>query len=144
MLFKVSNNFDILGNYYMQSPNQQQRTNLLPSRMQPQSLPQSHQPPHPPQLPPQQASPQQSMQQPDASGNRPKRYSSLRQRPTVSENPPQQNYQPQHTQVTQHVQHPQHTQHGYFSPQGKNYSLNLMQLTIFNSFINQLQLNQLF
>lgn len=49
---------------------------------------------------------QQQQQQQDNSGNRPKRYSSLRQRPTISETSAQQNYPSQHAQ------------HGYFPPQG--------------------------
>lgn len=48
-------------------------------------------------------------QQQDSSGSRPKRYSSLRQRPTISETSAQQNYSSQHAQ------------HGYFPPQG-NYT----------------------
>lgn len=50
---------------------------------------------------------QQTIQQ-DSSGSRPKRYSSLRQRPTISETSAQQNYPSQHAQ------------HGYFPPQGNN------------------------
>lgn len=50
---------------------------------------------------------QQTIQQ-DSSGSRPKRYSSLRQRPTISETSTQQNYPSQHAQ------------HGYFPPQGNN------------------------
>jgi len=54
-------------------------------------------------------SPQQTIQQQqDGSGNRPKRYSSLRQRPTISETSAQQNYPSQHAQ------------HGYFPPQGND------------------------
>lgn len=49
---------------------------------------------------------QQTIQQQDSSGNRPKRYSSLRQRPTISETSGQQNYPSQHGQ------------HRYFPPQG--------------------------
>lgn len=48
-------------------------------------------------------------QQQDGSGNRPKRYSSQRQRTTISETSGQQNYPSQHGQ------------HGYFPPQG-NYT----------------------
>lgn len=69
----------------------------------------------------QQQQQQQSIQQQDGSANRPKRYSSLRQRPTISENPGQQTYPPQHGQHgqhNQHNQHGQHGQHGYFTPQG--------------------------
>lgn len=51
---------------------------------------------------------QQQQQQQDSSGNRPKRYSSLRQRPTISETSAQQNYPSQHAQ------------HGYFPPQGND------------------------
>lgn len=52
--------------------------------------------------------PIQQQQQQDSSGSRPKRYSSLRQRPTISETSTQQNYASQHAQ------------HGYFPPQGNN------------------------
>lgn len=108
-------------NFYGQSSNQQ-RSNAVPPRMQQQQ---------------QQSQQQQSAQQPqDGSANRPKRYSSLRQRPTVSETPGQQNYPAQHgqhgqhtqhnqhnqhnqhSQHSQHNQHSQHGQHGYFPPQG--------------------------
>ncbi|XP_078037577.1 CASC3 exon junction complex subunit isoform X2 [Augochlora pura] len=97
--------------FYGQSSNQQ-RSSTVPPRMQQQ---QSHSSPQPQQ---------QSLQQQDSSANRPKRYSSLRQRPTVSETPGQQNYPSQHgqhgqhTQHSQHNQHNQHNQHGYFPPQG--------------------------
>ncbi|XP_014485899.1 PREDICTED: protein CASC3 [Dinoponera quadriceps] len=67
----------------------QHRSNTVPPRMQ-----QTH-------------SQQQTVQQQqDGSGNRPKRYSSQRQRTTISETSGQQNYPSQHGQ------------HGYFSPQG--------------------------
>ncbi|EFN76144.1 protein CASC3 isoform X2 [Harpegnathos saltator] len=74
----------------------QHRSNAVPPRMQQQ---QSHQ---------QQTHSQQQtiQQQQDGSGNRPKRYSSQRQRTTISETSSQQNYPSQHGQ------------HGYFSPQG--------------------------
>ncbi|XP_032665459.1 protein CASC3-like isoform X2 [Odontomachus brunneus] len=74
----------------------QHRSNAVPPRMQQQ---QSHQ---------QQTHSQQQtiQQQQDGSGNRPKRYSSQRQRTTISETSGQQNYQSQHGQ------------HGYFPPQG--------------------------
>ncbi|XP_076174148.1 CASC3 exon junction complex subunit isoform X2 [Ptiloglossa arizonensis] len=94
-------------NFYGQSSNQQ-RSNTVPPRMQQQ---QSHT----------QQQQQSQQQQQDGSANRPKRYSSLRQRPTVSDNPGQQNYPPQHGQHgqhSQHNQHSQHSQHGYFPPQG--------------------------
>lgn len=77
----------------------QHRSNTVPPRMQQQQ--QSHQQ----QTHAQQQTIQQQQQQ-DSSGSRPKRYSSLRQRPTISETPAQQNYPPQHAQ------------HGYFPPQG--------------------------
>ncbi|XP_076765950.1 CASC3 exon junction complex subunit isoform X2 [Xylocopa sonorina] len=101
-------------NFYGQSSNQQ-RSGTVPPRMQQQ---------------PQQQQQQQSIQQQDGSANRPKRYSSLRQRPTISDNAGQQNYPPQHgqhgqhnqhnqhSQHNQHNQHSQHGQHGYFPPQG--------------------------
>ncbi|XP_017798145.1 PREDICTED: protein CASC3 isoform X2 [Habropoda laboriosa] len=88
-------------NFYGQSSNQQ-RSGTVPPRMQQQPPPQQQ---------------QQSVQQ-DGAANRPKRYSSLRQRPTIPENPGQQNYSPQHGQHGQHNQHGQHGQHGYFPPQG--------------------------
>ncbi|XP_070165506.1 protein CASC3 isoform X1 [Polyergus mexicanus] len=75
----------------------QHRSNTVPPRMQ-----QSHQ---------QQTHAQQQtiqQQQQDSSGSRPKRYSSLRQRPTISETSTQQNYPSQHAQ------------HGYFPPQAGN------------------------
>ncbi|XP_012152846.2 CASC3 exon junction complex subunit isoform X2 [Megachile rotundata] len=107
-------------NFYGQSSNQQ-RSGAVPPRMQQQS--------HSQQQPQQQQSSQQqsTQQQQDGSANRPKRYSSLRQRPTASENPGQQNYPSQHgqhgqhnqhNQHSQHNQHNQHNQHGYFPPQG--------------------------
>ncbi|XP_031845556.1 CASC3 exon junction complex subunit isoform X2 [Nomia melanderi] len=88
--------------FYGQSSNQQ-RSNTVPPRMQQQT-----------HSSPQQQQQQQSLQQ-DSSANRPKRYSSLRQRPTVAENPPQQNYPPQHGQHGQHTQHNQHNQHNQHS-----------------------------
>lgn len=91
-----------LESFYGQSSNQQ-RSGTVPPRMQ------------------QQQQQQQSIQQQDGSSNRPKRYSSLRQRSTVSDNPGPQNYPPQHGQHgqhNQHNQHGQHGQHGYFPPQG--------------------------
>ncbi|XP_068972200.1 protein CASC3 isoform X2 [Bombus flavifrons] len=96
--------------FYGQSSNQQ-RSGTVPPRMQQQQ-------------PQQQQQQQQSIQQQDGSANRPKRYSSLRQRSTVSDNPGPQNYPPQHgqhgqhNQHNQHNQHGQHGQHGYFPPQG--------------------------
>ncbi|CAK9830326.1 Protein CASC3 [Anthophora retusa] len=95
-------------NFYGQSSNQQ-RSGTVPPRMQ--------------QQPQQQQQQQQSIQQQDGSANRPKRYSSLRQRPTISESPGQQTYPPQHGQHgqhNQHNQHGQHGQHGYFAPQAGN------------------------
>lgn len=65
---------------------------------------QSHQQTHS-----QQQTIQQQQQQQDSSGNRPKRYSSLRQRPAISETSTQQNYPSQHAQ------------HGYFPPQGNTH-----------------------
>ncbi|XP_046739131.1 protein CASC3-like isoform X3 [Diprion similis] len=84
-------------NFYAQSPGQV-RPGTIPPRIQ-----QQHQQPQQQQQLPQQQSARQ--QQHDAAGNRPKRYSSLRQRPPVPEGPGQQGYQPQHGQ------------HGYY-PQG--------------------------
>ncbi|XP_015430720.1 PREDICTED: protein CASC3 isoform X2 [Dufourea novaeangliae] len=116
-------------NFYGQSSNQQ-RSNTVPPRMQQQQ--QSH-PPAQQQQQSQQSQQQQSIQQQqqDGAATRPKRYSSLRQRPTVSETPGQQTYPPQHGQQhaqhtphtqhgqhNQHNQHSQHNQHGYFPPQG--------------------------
>lgn len=101
----------LLESFYGQSSNQQ-RSGIVPPRMQ-QQQPQQ-----------QQQQQQQSIQQQDGSANRPKRYSSLRQRSTVSDNPGPQNYPPQHgqhgqhNQHNQHNQHGQHGQHGYFPPQG--------------------------
>ncbi|XP_015524060.2 protein CASC3 isoform X1 [Neodiprion lecontei] len=86
-------------NLYVQSPGQV-RPGTIPPRMQ-----QQHQQPQQQQQPAQQQSARQ--QQHDAAGNRPKRYSSLRQRPPVPEGPGQQGYQPQHGQ------------HGYY-PQAGN------------------------
>ncbi|KYN00007.1 PREDICTED: protein CASC3-like isoform X1 [Cyphomyrmex costatus] len=80
----------------------QHRSNTVPPRMQQQQQQQqSHQ---------QQThlSQQTLQQQQDSSGNRPKRYSSLRQRPTITETSAQQNYPSQHAQ------------HGYFPPQAGN------------------------
>lgn len=118
--------------FYGQSSNQQ-RLGTVPPRMQQQSHSQQQQ---------QSQQQAQSIQQQDGSANRPKRYSSLRQRSTISDNPGQQNYPAQHGQHTQHSQHSQHnqhnqhnqhtqhnqhnqhnqhgqhSQHGYFSPQG--------------------------
>jgi hypothetical protein len=68
------------------------------------------QPSHAQQQPPPQQQPLQQPPQQDISTNRPKRYSSLRQRPPIAEgpaNPGQPNYQPA----------PQHTY--YPPPQGK-------------------------
>ncbi|XP_076655665.1 CASC3 exon junction complex subunit isoform X1 [Halictus rubicundus] len=101
-------------NFYGQSSNQQ-RSNTVPPRMQQQQ--QSHSS--------SQQQQQSIQQQQDSSANRPKRYSSLRQRPTVAETPGQQNYPPQHGQHAQHNQHShnqhnQHNQHGYFPPQAGN------------------------
>ncbi|XP_011639579.1 protein CASC3 isoform X1 [Pogonomyrmex barbatus] len=79
----------------------QHRSNTVPPRMQQQQQPQQQQS-H------QQQTMQQQQQQQDSSGNRPKRYSSLRQRPTISETSAQQNYPSQHAQ------------HGYFPPQAGN------------------------
>ncbi|XP_011309696.1 protein CASC3 isoform X2 [Fopius arisanus] len=91
------------GNYHHQgrpsrnfyAPPTNQRPNVPPPRMQPPS--------------PQQQNHLQSL--PDVAGNRPKRYSSLRQRPAMPEGPVQQTY-PQ-----QHSQHGQHNQHGFYPPQ---------------------------
>ncbi|XP_046739129.1 trithorax group protein osa-like isoform X2 [Diprion similis] len=80
--------------------NSQVRPGTIPPRIQ-----QQHQQPQQQQQLPQQQSARQ--QQHDAAGNRPKRYSSLRQRPPVPEGPGQQGYQPQHGQ------------HGYY-PQAGN------------------------
>lgn len=77
----------------------QHRSNTVPPRMQQQ------QPSHQQQTHAQQ---QTIQQQQDSSGSRPKRYSSLRQRPTISETSAQQNYPSQHAQ------------HGYFPPQAGN------------------------
>lgn len=63
---------------------------------------QSQQPPLSQQ---QQQTHQQS--QPDVAGNRPKRYSSLRQRPTIPDVPGQQTYPTPHGQ------------HGFYPPQGE-------------------------
>ncbi|XP_015598571.1 protein CASC3 isoform X2 [Cephus cinctus] len=79
-------------NYYSNSSGQQ-RPSTVPPRMQQQSHQQQQ---------------QSHQQQQDASGNRPKRYSSLRQRPAIPEGPGQPGYQPQHGQ------------HGYYPPQGGN------------------------
>lgn len=60
----------------------------------------------------------------EVAGSRPKRYSSLRQRPAIPDGPGQQNYQPQHgphgqhNQHGPHAQHSQHGQHGFYPPQG--------------------------
>ncbi|KAH0567013.1 protein CASC3-like isoform X1 [Cotesia glomerata] len=104
--------------FYGQGSNQQ-RPNVGSPRMQP---------------PTQQHQQQQQQQQPQAhsrspsemGGNRPKRYSSLRQRPAISDGPGQQNYPTQHNQHGQHSQHGPHGQHnqlgqhGFYSPQGGN------------------------
>ncbi|XP_024884102.1 protein CASC3 isoform X2 [Temnothorax curvispinosus] len=85
----------------------QHRSNTVPPRMQQQQQQQQQpQQSHQQQTHSQQQTIQQQQQQQDSSGNRPKRYSSLRQRPTISETSTQQNYPSQHTQ------------HGYFPPQG--------------------------
>ncbi|XP_063990245.1 protein CASC3 isoform X2 [Diachasmimorpha longicaudata] len=83
-------------NFYA-PPSNQQRSNVPPPRMQP----------PPPQQPSvqQQTNPQSL---PDVAGNRPKRYSSLRQRPVIPEGTVQQTYPQQHTQ---------HNQHGYYPSQ---------------------------
>ncbi|XP_077259839.1 CASC3 exon junction complex subunit isoform X1 [Temnothorax americanus] len=88
----------------------QHRSNTVPPRMQQQQQQQQQQPQqsHQQQTHSQQQAIQQQQQQQDSSGNRPKRYSSLRQRPTISETSTQQNYPSQHTQ------------HGYFPPQAGN------------------------
>ncbi|XP_034947916.1 protein CASC3 isoform X2 [Chelonus insularis] len=83
-------------NFYTPASNQQ-RQQSVPPRMQP---PPSQQPQQ------QQQTPTHSQPPPDVAGNRPKRYSSLRQRPTISEGPGQQNYSAQHTQ------------HTFYPPQG--------------------------
>ncbi|RLU20263.1 hypothetical protein DMN91_006870 [Ooceraea biroi] len=80
----------------------QHRSNAVPPRMQ------SHQQQTHSQQQTIQQQQQQQQQQQDNSGNRPKRYSSLRQRPTISETSAQQNYPSQHAQ------------HGYFPPQAGN------------------------
>lgn len=127
--------FDIFLESFYGQPSNQQRLGTVPPRMQQQSHSQQQQQQQQSQQP-------QSIQQQDGSANRPKRYSSLRQRSTISDNPGQQNYPAQHGQHTQHSQHSQHTQHnqhnqhsqhsqhnqhnqhgqhsqhGYFSPQG--------------------------
>ena len=96
----------IFSEHFYTQPSSQQHSTVVPPRMQP-NHPQQ-QPPQPQQQPPQQ--PAQPPPQQDITSNRPKRYSSLRQRPTIAEGPPapaQQNYQPP----------PQHTY--YPPPQGK-------------------------
>ncbi|XP_066601229.1 protein CASC3-like [Prorops nasuta] len=94
-------------NLYTQSPIQQ-RSNTVPPRLQQQQ--QQTTPSHQQQQQSLQAQQHQSPQQPqqDVAANRPKRYSSLRQRPAIQETPNQQTYPPQHGQ------------HGYFSPQAGN------------------------
>ena len=67
---------------------------------------------------PQQVHQQQPPPPQDASGNRPKRYSSLRQRPAITEGPGQQNYQTPHGQ------------HTYYPPQG-NFFVVLKHYSIF-------------
>ncbi|EGI68639.1 PREDICTED: protein CASC3 isoform X2 [Acromyrmex echinatior] len=83
----------------------QHRSNTVPPRMQQQQQQQQQQS-HQQQTHSPQQTLQQQQQQQDSSGNRPKRYSSLRQRPTITETSAQQNYPSQHAQ------------HGYFPPQG--------------------------
>ncbi|XP_018048223.1 PREDICTED: protein CASC3-like isoform X2 [Atta colombica] len=84
----------------------QHRSNTVPPRMQQQQQQQQQQQSHQQQTHSSQQTLQQQQQQQDSSGNRPKRYSSLRQRPTITETSAQQNYPSQHAQ------------HGYFPPQG--------------------------
>ncbi|KAK0090034.1 hypothetical protein PV325_003847 [Microctonus aethiopoides] len=84
-------------NFYAQASNQQ-RQNTTPPRMQPTP---SQQPP-----PSQQQQQTHQQSQPDVAGNRPKRYSSLRQRPTIPDVPGQQTYPTPHGQ------------HGFYPPQG--------------------------
>ncbi|KAL0103116.1 hypothetical protein PUN28_017446 [Cardiocondyla obscurior] len=105
------------GNQYHQSArhskgfftsSNQHRSNTVPPRMQQQQQQQQQQQSHQPQTHSPQQTIQQQQQQQDSSGNRPKRYSSLRQRPAISETPAQQNYPSQHAQ------------HGYFPPQAGN------------------------
>ncbi|XP_012526151.1 protein CASC3 isoform X3 [Monomorium pharaonis] len=91
-------------NSFFTAPNQH-RSNTVPPRMQQQQQQQQQQS-HQQQTHSSQQTIQQ--QQQDSSGNRPKRYSSLRQRPTISETSAQQNYPSQHAQ------------HGYFPPQAGN------------------------
>ncbi|KAJ8669371.1 hypothetical protein QAD02_000630 [Eretmocerus hayati] len=85
--------------HFYQQPSSQQSSNAVPPRMQPtHSQAQPHAQPGQAQPSPQAS---QSTQQ-DITSNRPKRYSSLRQRPPITEGPPtpaQPNYQPapQHT-----------------------------------------------
>lgn len=81
-------------NFYVQSNNQQRPSNVQPIQQRIQQLPSQQQP--------------QTL--PDVVANRPKRYSSLRQRPAMSDGPGQQAYSPQ--------PHNQHAQHGFYSPQG--------------------------
>ncbi|XP_043267125.1 protein CASC3 isoform X2 [Venturia canescens] len=98
-------------NFYVQSPGQQ-RPSTVPPRMQQQQQQQQHSQQHHQQQPLQTPEPQPQQvhaQQPDVAGNRPKRYSSLRQRPAIPEGPGQQ--QP----PTYSTQHPQH---GFYPPQG--------------------------
>jgi len=86
----------------------QHRSNTVPPRMQQQQQQQQQQQSHQQQTHSSQQTLQQQQQQQDSSGNRPKRYSSLRQRPTITETSAQQNYPSQHAQ------------HGYFPPQGND------------------------
>ncbi|XP_012253652.2 protein CASC3 isoform X1 [Athalia rosae] len=115
-------------NFYPQSPGQV-RPGVVPPRLQQQQPQQPHhhhqqqqQQQHQHQQQQQQQhqqSPQQQSgrQQPhDPAGNRPKRYSSLRQRPPVPEGPGQQSYPPQHGQ---HGYYPQAgNSRGVLEPQG--------------------------
>lgn len=87
----------VLEHFQIQSTSQE-RSTAIPPRMQ-QSR--SQQPTHQQQVhPPPPLAPQ------DGTGNRPKRYSSLRQRPPITEGPGQPNYQTPHAQ------------HTYYPPQG--------------------------
>lgn len=104
-IFLLIHQFIFVEHFYSQ-PSSQQHSTVVPPRMQ-SSHPQQQAPPQPQQQQPQQ--PPQPQPQ-DMATNRPKRYSSLRQRPTMAEGPPnpaQANYQPA----------PQHTY--YPPPQGK-------------------------
>ncbi|XP_008556469.1 protein CASC3 isoform X1 [Microplitis demolitor] len=101
-------------NFYGQVSSQQRSNAALPRMQQPpmqQQQPQSQTHSHSPS---------------EVAGSRPKRYSSLRQRPAIPDGPGQQNYQPQHgphgqhNQHGPHAQHSQHGQHGFYPPQGGN------------------------